>query len=212
MTSFRTLASMLLAACVTVAAPCAFADTVTYANITNSTGTVVTGTLNGDAFTITGPTAFVNLSGSNNINYFVPNAGNPTSPVYIGGNISNAPTDKGIVALQSPNQSYTITFANPLSGTLVFSEVSLGDGPIVSYTFDHSFTVETCGEGYWGGGCFQQGVGTSGTVLSGGESSGSIEFNGPVSSLSFTVGGNSEYWNGFDLGVVDAASPVPEPS
>ena len=82
---------------VAVAAPCAFADTVTYADITSSTGTVVTVPLNGVGFTITGQTAFVNLSGSNNINYFVPNGGTPNSPVYIGGNISNAPDDNAIV-------------------------------------------------------------------------------------------------------------------
>jgi hypothetical protein len=212
MSRLRILGSTLVALSLSCASS-AFAATVTYADIISSTGTAVTGTLDGDAFTITGQTQFVNLSGSGAINYFVPNGGDPTSPVYIGGNISNAPTDQGIVALSQPLLTYNITFATPLAGTLVFSEVSLGGVDTVDYTFDKLFTVETWGDGYWGGGCFVQALGSSGnTTLSGDESSGSIEFNSVGSELSFTVGAQSENWNGFDLGLIPSTSPVPEPS
>jgi hypothetical protein len=65
----------------------------------------------------------------------------------------------------------------------------------------------------YGGGCFQQGVGTTSSVLSGQEVDGTIEFLGSISSLTFTTA-NGEYWNGFDLGLLpqDSVSATPEPS
>ena len=191
------------------AAPAAFGSTISYANITASTGSLVTGTVAGVGFTVSGPTAFVQLSNGGGTNYFV-----PTSPVYFGGTISNAPTDSGLIAIQQGGAKYTIHFAAPVTG-LVFSEVSLGDGPLTSYTFDQQFSVQSCGTGYWGGGCFNQALGSTGnTVLSGGESSGSIQFASTFQNLSFQVSPNSEYWNGFDLGLPQTntgLNPVPEP-
>ena len=211
------IASAALLALSLASAPCAFADTVTYADITNSTGNVVTGTVAGIGFTISGPTAFVQLSNTGQTNYFVDSNKTSAAPVYIGGDIDNAPTDGALVALSQPNETYTITFASAVSN-LVFSEVSLGPGsPPVTYTFDQTFTVATCGTGYWGGGCFvDEPIGTSGTVLAGNESSGSIEFGETFTTLSFTVGPNSENWNGFDFGLHPQTPPpppaVPEPS
>jgi len=213
MIRLRTLGFTLIALSLSCASS-AFADTVNYADITASTGTLVTGTVDGVAFTVTGVTQFVDLSNTGQINYFVPNTSTPNSPVYVGGNISNAPTDGAIIALSQPDQTYTITFTTPVSN-LVFSEVSLGPaGGDVIYNFTQPFVVETCGTGYWGGGCFDnQPAGTVAYALKGDEASGSLEFRGPVSSLSFTVGPNSENWNGFDLGVRDIPPPaVPEPS
>ena len=191
------------------AASAAFGSTISYANITTSTGSLVTGTVAGVGFTVSGPTAFVQLSNGGGTNYFV-----PTSPVYVGGTISNAPTDSGLIAIQQGGAKYTIHFAAPVTG-LVFSEVSLGNGPLMSYTFDQQFGVQSCGTGYWGGGCFNQALGSTGnTVLSGGESSGSIQFASTFQNLSFRVSPNSEYWNGFDLGLPSTnktLNPIPEP-
>jgi hypothetical protein len=215
MSRLLTLSSALIALSL-AAAPCAFADTVTYATITASTGSVVTGTVDGVGFTITGTTAFVQFSNTGATNYFTDSSKTGPGSVYVGGNIGNAPTDGALVALSLPNQTYTIAFDAPVSG-LVFSEVSLGPaGGDVTYSFDQDFVVETCGTGYWGGGCFDnQPVGTIGSVLAGNEASGSVEFNTPMTSLTFTVGPNSEYWNGFDIGLLPqvATTPaVPEPS
>ncbi len=194
----------------------ALADTVNYADITGSTGTLVTGTVNGIGFTISGPTAFVNLSNTGQTNYFTDNGHVSPGTVYVGGNISNAANDGGLVAISTAGASYTITFDSAVSN-LVFSEVSLGNGGAdVDYTFDQTFHVETCGTGWWGGSCFDgEPVGTDSNTLAGIESSGSIEFGETFKTLTFTVGPNSEYWNGFDIGLfqpVATVSSVPEPS
>ena len=64
------------------------------------------------------------------------------------------------------------------------------------------------GAGFAGGG----GVGTTGDVLQGSESDGTIEFTGPITSLSFTTA-YGEYWNGFDIGLAgETVAPTPEPS
>jgi PEP-CTERM motif len=195
-------------------APCAFADTITYADITSNDG-FVAGTVAGIGFTITGPTALVQLSGQGGINYFTDNGKVSPGSVYVGGNISNAPNDGAIVELAQAGATYTITFDSAVTN-LVFAEVSLGPGPgaDVTYTFDQTFHVETCGTGYWGGGCFDgEPVGTNSTVMSGNESSGSVEFGETFTTLSFTVGPVSENWNGFDIGLGSQVAPVvPEPS
>ena len=76
-------------------------------------------------------------------------------------------------------------------------------------------TVLSCGgDIYYGGGCFSSGgVGTSGNVLQGAESDGTIEFAGPITTLSF-VTAFGENWNGFDIGLLPQStspSPTPEP-
>jgi hypothetical protein len=196
-------------------APCAFADTVTYADITSATNSLVTGTVAGIGFTISGPTTFVQLSGQGDTNYFTDGGRVSPGTVYVGGDIGNAPNDGAIVAIAQAGASYTITFDSAVSN-LVFAEVSLGPGPgqDVTYTFDQTFHVETCGTGYWGGGCFDgEPVGTNSTVMSGNESSGSVEFGETFTTLSFTVGPVSENWNGFDIGLHPQVAPViPEPS
>ena len=204
----RSLGYLTLMAGLAVA-PRAFADTATYANITGGTVSPTsgsaTGTIGGVGFTYSGETDFVNLSNSGATNYF-----NPTS-TYTSATVTNAPTDGALIALSGNGTTNTITFATPVTG-LILSEVSLGGGTHVSYTFNTPFVVLSCGpNAIYGGGCFDQGVGSTSNVLSGQEADGTIEFMGPISSLSFTTA-NGEFWNGFDLGVVSSVSATPEPS
>jgi hypothetical protein len=180
--------------------PGAFADTTTWANITSGaagTNGSASGNIGSVDFTYTGETYFVNLSG-NTTNYF-----QPTS-TYTSATVTNAPTDGALIAITGTDTEHTITFSAPVTG-LIFSEVSLGQPSIdTMYTFNQEFTVLSCGpNATYGGGWF---------TLSGSEADGTIEFLGPITSLSWT-GANPETWNGFDIGLLaQSTSPVPEPS
>ena len=186
----------------------AFAETITYATIAAGTASGTTGTIGGVSFTYTGAYAFIDASNTGAANFFTP-VSTYTSPT-----VSNAPTDGGLIAISDSGLSHTFTFSTPVTD-LIFSEVSLGQpGTPTSYTFNSSFTVLSCGpNSYYGGGCFASGgVGTTGTVLQGNESDGTIEFTGPISSLTFTTA-NGEYWNGFDIGLgAQTTSVTPEPN
>jgi hypothetical protein len=201
-------AACILFALVVSAAPAAFAATITYATISPGTSTGTTGTIGSVSFTYTGAYAFINASGTGAYNYF-----NPTS-TYTSATVSNAPTDGGLIAISDTGLTHTFTFSTPVTD-LILSEVSLGQASVpTTYTFNSDFTVLSCGpNAVYGGGCFSSGgVGTTGDVLAGSESDGTIEFTGPISSLSFTTA-HGEYWNGFDIGLAgQTVSTTPEPS
>jgi hypothetical protein len=188
-----------------LAASPAFAANVTYANISAPVNGVVSGSIGGITFTYSGETAFVNASNTGAFNYY-----NPVS-TYTSTTVSNAPTNGGLIAIVGNGTTNTFTFSSPVTD-LVFSEVSLGGVRSTSYTFDQPFTVLSCGpNSTYGGGCFNQAVGTTSNVLSGQETDGTIEFTGTFSTLSFTTA-NGEYWNGFDIGLLTPASAAtPEP-
>jgi hypothetical protein len=203
---FRNFSYICLAAAL-ACAPRAFADNVTYADWTSSTGSTVSGTIGSVNVGYSGEISFSQLSNMSNFNYFMP------TTTYTSSTVSNAPTDGGLIAIDGNGTTDTFTFSTPVTG-LIFSEVSMGQPGIgTTYTFDTPFTVLSCGpNSTYGGGCFDQAVGTTSYVLSGHESDGTIEFLGPISSLSFTTS-NPEYWNGFDIGVLpQSTSPTPEPS
>lgn len=192
--------------------PRAFADTVTYAHITGGTASatagIAVGTIGSVGFTYTGEVDFVQTSGGGGTNFF-----QPTS-TYTSATVSNAPTDSALIAISGNGTTDTFTFSTPVTG-LIFSEVSMGQPSIATtYTFNTPFTVLSCGpNSYYGGGCFNQAVGTTTNVLSGNEADGTIEFLGPITTLSFTTS-NGEYWNGFDIGLLPQSSvtATPEPS
>ena len=187
--------------------PGAFADSTTWANITSGGSGTASGNIGSVTFTYTGETAFVNLSGGGATNYFTPTS------TYTSATVTNAPTDSGMIAIDGTDTVHTLTFSTAVTD-LVFAVVSLGNAnDPTTYTFDQDYTVLSGGpaSGY-GGGCFNQSVGTTTNVLSGTESDGTIEFLGPITSLSWT-GANPEFWNGFDIGLVaPAATATPEPS
>lgn len=191
-----------------LAASPALADVVTYANINAPVGGVVNGTIGSVSFTYTGEISFVQASNTGQFNYFIPTS------TYTSSTVSNAPTNGGTIAITGNGTTNTFTFSTPVTG-LIFSEVSMGQGGIpTTYNFNTPFMVLSCGpNGVYGGGCFAEPVGSTGTTLIGNESDGTIEFLGPITTLSFTTS-HPEYWNGFDIGLLGQTSTAatPEPS
>jgi PEP-CTERM motif len=196
--------SLLLAALILALATCpaAFAGTVSWTVWNSCAPSSATGTMGGVGVTYSGEISFCHQSGVGNFNYFIPTS------TYTSATASNAPTDGGMIAINGTPATHTFTFASPVTN-LVLSEVSLGQPNLpVTYNFNDSFTILSCGpNGVFGGGCITQ----SGNSMIGHEGDGTIEFAGTLSSLSFTVTG-SEFWNGFTIGTVGGSSPIPEPS
>ena len=85
--------------------------------------------------------------------------------------------------------------------------LSLGQpGLPVDYSFDQPFNVLSFGPGYWGGPGTLTDIG--GNVLHGVEGHGVIQFQGMVSSITWTAA-PSETWHGFQIGTVpDPASSL----
>lgn len=86
---------------------------------------------------------------------------------------------------------------------------SLGKGGIeVTYDFNVDFTILHSAPGYFGDGVL---VRSEPTVLAGIEANGLIQFSGTFTSISWTIP-TAEDWHGFQVGIPDPLSPVPEPS
>jgi hypothetical protein len=136
------------------------------------------------------------------INYW-----SPDTP-YLSPTVDNAPPCCDIIALT--NGPSTLTFSTPLVNPIL-AILSLGqpDPPVgtgpVNYSFDQPFTVLSDGPGYWGGPGTLTDIG--GNVLQGLEGHGAIQFNGTISSITWTTS-PSEFWHGFTVGV--AADAVPD--
>lgn len=191
---------------VLVMAPAAFGATIYWTNWTSATP----GSPGSATGTITGATispVTVDYSGELTFGQTTPGGTNywvPSTP-YISPQVSNAPPDSDIIALDLASTGNTITFDQALKDP-VMAIVSLGQPSyLVSYTFNHPFTVLSFGGGYWdipGTGTL---INSSGNVLDGLEGHGVIQFNGTFSSISWDST-PSEYWHGFTVGV----AAVPE--
>ncbi|MCE9560286.1 MAG: PEP-CTERM sorting domain-containing protein [Armatimonadetes bacterium] len=120
--------------------------------------------------------------------------------------IDNAPTTKDIITMVGGNSNVkTLTFSRPVTN-LAMDILSFGRaGRPVSYTFNHDFSIQNNGPGYWGNGPLGQ---SSPNTLTGSEGHGVIMFADTMTSLSWTAP-VSEDWYGFTVGVAGA---VPEPS
>lgn len=136
---------------------------------------------------------------------------NPTTP-YLSPTVSNAPTYRDIIALNTASVGYVnnLHFSTPVLNP-VMAIVSLGQPNYpVNYTFRQAFTVLSFGPGYWGGPGTLTDIGSN--TLQGIEGHGVIQFNGLISDITWTNSPN-EYWHGFTVGMADTASdPVPEPT
>ena len=126
---------------------------------------------------------------------------NPADPAYTGGTVTNAPTPCEQVALDLP-VSVTVTFSTPVTG-LYMALLSIGSRDItVTYDFDHAFTVDSDGIGYFSG-TFDNKPGLfsllSGDRIAMTEFHGVLAFTGPVSSLTFTTS-TEELWQAFTFG------------
>jgi hypothetical protein len=124
-----------------------------------------------------------------------PYTGNPV--------VDNAPTPSELIALSGSGIENTITFSEMVTDPIM-AIVSLGRPKLpVSYDFDQPFTVLGEGRGYWGDGSYSL---SGGDVLTGNELHSVIQFEGTLSSISWTAD-PGEYWHGITVGT----EPVPEP-
>jgi hypothetical protein len=156
---------------------------------TASSGSFVVGAETVNA-TLSGPVYFADLNGSVYWSPSTPYSGSPT-------------TSTDLIAIAAA-ATYTLTFDKALIDP-IFSVVSVGNSfTPVTYSFDQSFSIISQGAGYWGSGPLTQ----SGNNLTGAEGHGSIQFNGAVTSITFTTD-VAEYWHGFN---VAAETAVPEPA
>lgn len=152
--------------------------------------------------TYVGPAAFYYTGGE--YNYWRQggtSAGTPW-PAY---DAVNAPVASDMIALNEAGKN-TLTFSQSISG-LYMAFVSIGQPNYpVSYTFNTPFTIVDQGQGYWGNGPLSSSAG--GTVLTGYEGHGVIQFTSPVTTLEFSTD-PSEYWHGFNAAAVTV---TPEPA
>ena len=117
--------------------------------------------------------------------------------------IDNAPPASDIITVRSAGITNTITFSTPLVDP-VMAFVSIGRSTLpVEYAIDAPFTLLSEGAGWWGDGSWSQ----VGNTLTGREAHGSIQFNGTLSSISWT-NNVAENWHGFTIG----ATVVPIPA
>ncbi|MDQ6737665.1 MAG: PEP-CTERM sorting domain-containing protein [Gemmatimonadota bacterium] len=223
MKSARSIArtAAILSVCATLVGTVAGAQPVAWTNWTSFTaGTPgsATGTIaasGGPAtVTYTGEVLAGSQTSAGGITYFDPNSSghNFSTTTYSNGTtVPNGPgTNPGFIQMQGGGNTIlnTLTFSTPVN-KLFFAIISLGQpGNGVTYAFNNAFTIATQGGGWWGTCGSPPCLTQSGNNLTGIEGDGTLIFNGPITSISWTAA-PSEYWHGFSVG---APSTVPEPS
>lgn len=203
----RTLAALLAASGLAIAASPAQAVAVNWTDWTASTATHVDGSVTvGDTIVdvdYDGATGFVQTSSGTNY-WTQPNAANLP---YTGGDVENAPLPPDIIAL-SAGGTKTITFSQAVTNP--FIALVSWNGNVVDFNIPIELISE--GQGFWGDGSFTlngDGDGFTGT----GELHGIIRLAGTFSSISFTD--TSEFWHGFTVGFQGLGEPpvgTPEPA
>ena len=171
----------------------------------SSDATSVSGVLAGFGVFYNGVFDYAQLSGAG-FDYF-----NYAPGAYTQGGLT-APTNSGFIRFVGPSTG-TITFSVPVLNPYI-AFISVGQRPVpVTYDFGSAaFTVLSNNNTqcpYWGCGTYA----TSGNTLTGNEFSGTIQFQGTYSSLSFTTD-PTENWHGITVGA-DGIAPVtatPEPA
>ena len=161
-------------------------------------GTIIT--LGGDVtVTYTGDYVFAVVDNSG-ANYWA-----PESTFADGASVDNGPSLKDIIGLQGGGSSvHTLTFSQPVVNPAM-AIVSLGQrGLPVTYAFDEPFDVIANGPGSFGNGPLTE---LAGQVLEGREGHGTIQFQGTVTALHWTIP-TAEYWHGFTVGI---AGPADDP-
>ncbi len=185
------------------AAPTDWTDWLAAANGTpgSAQGTITTP---GDTLTVyyNGEITFAQTAGGKD--YWVPSA--PFTDSVVG----NPPMGSDIIVLTGLGGTNTITFSEPVTG-VVLAVNSLGKVNVeVDYDFDTPFEILSQGSGYWPDGTLEE---AEGDVLVGHEGYGVIQFQGTVTTISWTVS-NPEFWHGFTVGLprsgdVYPAAPAP---
>jgi hypothetical protein len=124
----------------------------------------------------------------------------------------SAPTTSDMIRLTGGpgTGTYTLRFSQPVTNP-VMAIASLGGASTVrtTFVFDTPFTILKTGiAGAWGLGTP---LGQTGTTLDGKESNGLIQFQGTVSTITWTLP-TSEVWFGFTVGVERVAIPPVVPT
>jgi hypothetical protein len=181
----------------------ATAGNYSYTDWKNASAGIVTGTITlPDATTVdvtyTGEYAFAQLNNSGTFYW-----SNPST--YQSVEVPNGPTTTDIIALTGGGDSvHTLSFSKTVNN-VALDICSMGQyGLGVTYNFDHAFKIVSNGQGYWGNGPLSN---PSGNTLLGNEGHGTILFEGPIDSISWTAP-TYEYWHGVTAGV----ESVPEPA
>jgi PEP-CTERM motif len=200
-------------AAVLCAVPSSFASTIYWTDWTSAT----VGNSGSAAGTITLPSSTVDIGyagqvfGQTRVNDTYPSWGPPSS--FTGGTVGNAPNYKDIIALTGSAAAVlggTVTFSTPVMDPIM-AIWSLGQGGIAAqFDFLNALTPTCEGGGpsnEYGGSA----ISCAGSIVSGSEGNGVIQFTGTFSSISWT-NPVFENWYGFTIGVADVASPVPEPA
>lgn len=208
----------ILVAAGAVAAPAAGAQTIQWTDWTamtaGPTNGQAQGTMGGIGVTYTGELQSGSQLSSGGTEYFNPTGSHPFSAsTYADGAATNGPgANPGFIQLTDGNSQVvnTLTFDAPVNN-LFFALISVGqNGLPVNYSFDHAFSIEAQGAGWWGTcgapPCLTESG--DGMVLSGREADGTLMFNGPITTLTWTTN-PAEGWHGFTVG---AQSTVPEPT
>lgn len=134
---------------------------------------------------------------------------NPSTS-FVGGTVGVSPDSVGdIITLGGTfTGTSTLSFASPIDNP-VFAIWSLGQpGQAASFTFDASPVFQVGGPNANFGGLP---ISVAGNVVSGNEGNGVVQFNGSVSSISWT--NTPEFFYGFTVGTAGSTTaPIPEPS
>jgi PEP-CTERM motif-containing protein len=209
-------AAKVLVACSAIVGPAAGAQ-IAWTNWT-SVNTGTPGTASGTMTTSGGPVtvsyagevAAGSQTSASGIQYYNPNNSDGGQHFTTATYGADGPgTNPGFIKLLGGNRiTNTLTFSTPVND-LYFAIISMGQQTDpVSYTFNNSFTITSQGSGWWGtcanGPCLVE----TGNVLTGTEGDGTLLFNGPISSVSWTAA-PAENWHGFTVGTT---TTTPEPS
>ena len=156
--------------------------------------------------TYTGPAAFYQTGQSGETNYWR-QGGTSAGIPWEAYDAVNAPVASDMIALSAPG-THTLTFSQSLNG-LFMAFVSIGQPNLpVTYSFlNASFDLVDQGRGHWGNGPLTSNL--AGTLLTGFEGHGVIQFREDITSLQFATNPN-EFWHGFNVGAT-AVTVTPEP-
>jgi hypothetical protein len=173
-----------------------------WTNWTSSNATSVSGTLDGFGIVYSGIFAAAQMSGTG-FDFF-----NYAPGAYTQNGLT-APTNSGFIKFIG-NSIGTISFAAPVLNPYI-AFISVGQpGLAVKYDFGSSpFTVVSNNNvqcPYWGCGLYT----TSGNTITGKEFSGTLQFTGTYSSISFATD-PAENWHGITVGA-EAVVATPEPA